>query len=124
MMRRPPPRFRRYRDSAFSLGAAATSIPAENESASLGMRDALVEVMKTTTQKTADKVTKQLEKLERMIDDARFVDNVNDVEKSQLTEILTRIMRARQEANRVANPLPEALPRRWDSESCAWIDPN
>src|SRR5678816_350953 len=47
MMRRPPPRFRFYRESAFALGAADTRIPAENESASRGMRDALVEAMKT-----------------------------------------------------------------------------
>ena len=80
--------------------------------------------MKTPTQKTADKVAKQLAKLERMIDDARFVDNVSDVEKSDLTAILQRLIRARQEAEHVATPLPEAQPRRWDSDSCRYVDPN
>lgn len=80
--------------------------------------------MKTTTQRTADKVAKQLAKLERMIDDARFIDNANDVEKSQLTEILQRLMRARHEAEHVANPLPEAPPRRWNPETCSYVESN
>lgn len=72
--------------------------------------------MKASTRKAVTKAAAALDKVESILDDAVNEDGLSAEEKCQIREVLGMVIKARQEAQLMVNPLP---PSPYPSESAA-----